>query len=255
MPRSRAMLIGLAWIALHGLDPSAVAQPAAGPAKPVAAAQQLPNCRFGEPVAAVHSGTPANTQLVSKVCLHRSGTQRLIRHSMEVRSPQTGARLQQASLPATPTTTDALPAPALVLPGSPPLLVLPHGIAAADLRLGSAELVFEAQGQLLGAARDGDLLALVEALATGDRGGAPQLEWTVLDLEAGQVVGQALLAAAPVESVALRRDKVSVYTELRLRGPRKSLIVRAAILGPDGKSLVRNGQLEVQSGAPSDDSR
>jgi hypothetical protein len=245
------MLLGLVWIGLVGLEPSAVAQPAASPAKPGATAPQLPNCRFGEPIAALTSGTPANTQLVAKVCLHKNGDQRLIRHSVELRAAQTGARLQQASLPATPTTTDALPAPALVLPGSPPLLVLPHGIAAADLRLGSAELVFEAQGKLLGAARDGDLLTLVEEAPAGDdRGGAPQLEWTVLDLEAGQVIGQAVLAGAAVDSVVLRRDKSGVYTELRLRGPKKSLILRAGILGPDGKSLVKNGQLAVQVSAP-----
>ena len=252
MPHLRVMLVGLVWIGLVRLEPSAVAQPAAIPAKPGATAPQLPNCRFAEPVAALSGGAPANTQLVAKVCLHKSGDQRLIRHSVELRAAQTGARLQQASLPATPTTTDALPAPALVLPGSPPLLVLPHGIAAADLRLGSAELVFEAQGKLLGAARDGDLLALVEALALGDRGGAPQLEWTVLDLEAGQVIGQAVLAGAAVDSVVLRRDKSGVYTELRLMGPKKSLIVRAAILGSDGKSVVRNGQLTLQINAPAD---
>lgn len=252
MPRLRIMLLGLVWIGLVGLEPSAVAQPAASPAKPGATAPQLPNCRFGEPIAALTSGTPANTQLVAKVCLHKRGDQRLIRHSVELRAAQTGARLQQASLPATATIADALPAPALVLPGSPPLLVLPRGIAAADLRLGSAELVFEAQGQLLGAVRDGDLLALVEALPLGDRGGAPQLEWTVLDLEAGQVIGQAVLAGVAVDSVVLRRDKSGVYTELCLRGPKKSLIVRAAILGPDGKSLVKNGQLAVQVSAPAD---
>lgn len=252
MPRSRAMLFCLVWIGLAGLAQGAVGQPAASPAKPAAAAPQLPNCRLGEPVAAVNTGAPANTQLLAKVCLHKSGDQRLIRHSVELRSTQSGARLQQASLPATPTTTDALPAPALVLPGSPPLLVLPHGIAAADLRLGSAELVFEAQGQLLGAARDGDLLALVEALPLGDRGGPPQLEWTVLDLEAGQVIGQAVVAGAAVENLALRREKSGVYTELCLRGPKKSLVVRADILGPDGKSLVKNGQLAVQISAPGD---
>lgn len=252
MPRSRAMLFGLVWIGLAGLAQGAVGQPAASPAKPAAAAPQLPNCRLGEPLAAGNIGAPANTQLLAKVCLHKSGDQRLIRHSVELRSTQSGARLQQASLPATPTTTDALPAPALVLPGSPPLLVLPHGIAAADLRLGSAELVFEAQGQLLGAARDGDLLALVEALPLGDRGGPPQLEWTVLDLEAGQVIGQAVVAGAAVENLALRREKSGVYTELRLRGPKKSLVVRADVLGPDGKSLVKNGQLAVQISAPGD---
>lgn len=252
MPHLRVMLVGLVWFGLFRVEPSALAQPAASPAKPAAAAPQLPNCRLGEPVAAVNPGAPANTQLLAKVCLHKSGDQRLIRHSVELRSTQSGARLQQASLPATPTTTDALPAPALVLPGSPPLMVLPHGIAAADLRLGSAELVFEAQGQLLGAARDGDLLALVEALPLGDRGGPPQLEWTVLDLEAGQVIGQAVLAGAAVDSVVLRRDKSGVYTQLRLRSPKKSLVVRADILGPDGKSLVKNGQLAVQISAPAE---
>lgn len=233
--------VAVAWPA------AAVFAQAPSPA-PAAAASAKPavTCRVGAAVPAAGAAA-ATQQLVAKVCLHRgSGGQRQLRHSVELRAVQGGARLQQASLPAAATDSDALPEPGAVLAGSPPLLVLDRAIAAADLRLGSAELVFEAQGRLLGAARDGDWLVLVEALAAEGKL-PPRLEWTVLDLEAGAVAGQAVVPGERILGVALRRDGKALSTELQLVSAPRPLTLRAEITGPDGASRVRDGRLSVRA--------
>jgi hypothetical protein len=148
----------------------------------------LPGCVYGLPVA------HGELWLVPRACRLQLDGRWLDRQTVEVRRGST--RVTQASLPPMPASADpaqGLPPPGEVLPGSTPLWVLPHGIAAVDTRQGRAEWMFEAPGSLLAVARHGDLLALAES-ATPDNANTSRLQLTVLDLEAGDVIGETRLA-------------------------------------------------------------
>lgn len=232
----------IAWLAAGFLivSPCAFAGPLACAPSPLVLATALGGCSYGPPVISGES------VLLPKVCLHDSGGGKVVRHSVEARSLQTGARQNQAALPAQPTTTDALPAPGTVLPGAQALLVVPQGIAACDFQRGSAELVYEAQGLLLGAARSGDVLALVESLPAEGKGKPARLEWTVLDLEAASVLGQVLLAGASIDGVALQRKGAAITAILwqQIGGRRQQ--VSAAVYSDAGKPMAKDGDLTLQ---------
>ncbi len=207
---------------------------------PLLLASALPSCSYGPPVISGES------ILIPKVCLHDSGGGKVLRHSVEARSLATGARQNQAALPAQATTTEALPAAGTLLPGTQALLVVPQGIAACDFQRGSAELVFESQGSLLGAARSGDVLMLVEALPGEGKAKPPRLEWTVLDLESEKLLGQVLMAGTTIEGLALQRSGAALTAVLwQVIGGRRQQ-VSAAVLSASGQLLAKDGDLALR---------
>ena len=229
---------GLATVSLL-VAPQALAATWTCAPTPTVLVAGLGNCRYGP---AVITGEAV---LVPKVCLHETGGAKVLRHSVESRRLDTGARLNQASLPAQPTSSQDLPPPGSILAGTAPLLVVPQGIAACDLQSGSAELVYEAQGRLLGAARNGDVLALVEALPPEGRGKPARLEWTVLDLEGASVIGQVLVAGASIEGVALQRTGKALTAVLwQVAGGRRQQMM-AAVYSDSGAPLAKQGDLSV----------
>ena len=180
--------------------------------------------------------------LIPKSCRHELAGKPVDRQAVEVRALATGARIGQASLPAGPARGTQPPDAGQLLPGDPPLLVLPQGIAALDARKGAADLVFEPQGRLLGAARLGGLLALAEALPPGKDGKAA-IEWTVIDLDAGGVVGQALIAGTAVRDLALLRDATGVRAAIGLGQDATAVELQAQLFDAGGKSALKDGQL------------
>lgn len=182
--------------------------------------------------------------LVPKVCRHELNGAAVYRHAVEIRNPATGARVSQASLPPAPLPPAApVPRPGVLLGGSPPLLLLPAGIASIDARKGAAEMVFEATGKMLAAARLADLLALAELLPAA-QGNKPMIEWTVIDLEAGGVIGQAHVAGTAVSDLRLERTTAGLSTALALgEEATASVTVAAPLADAAGKSLVKDGLL------------
>ena len=223
------------WVAVPatGSDPAPTACGAAGAPITIAAK----NCTYGLP--AVHDGLV----LVPKSCRLDLASKPVDRQSVEVRT-MAGARIGQGSLPPQPAVGDQPADPGALLAGVPPLLVLPTGIAAIDARRGSAELVFEAQGVLLGAARAGDLLALAERLPA-DKSGKPKIEWTVLDLEGGAVLGQAIVAGSAVAAIALTKSAQGVRAGLSLGQDPTAVQLEALVADGAGKLAIKDGQLAV----------
>ena len=230
------------WLALGFLAVAAPALAADVTCSPAALvlATALPSCSYGPPVISGES------VLIPKVCLHDSKGHKVLRHSVEARSLASGARQNQAALPAQATATDALPPPGTVLPGTPALLVIPQGIAACDFQRGAAELVFESQGGLIGAARNGDALALVEALPAESKGKPARLEWTVLDLEAGGVLGQVLLAGHSIEGLALQRTGAALTAVLWQANGGRLQEVQAAVYSDSGQLSAKNGDMPLR---------
>ncbi len=221
------------WVTSAAGADSALAPGCAQAGAIVAAAA---GCSYGLPVVA------GDLVLVPKSCRHEPAHKSVDRHAVEVRALATGARVGQASLPPTDVVGPQPPPAGQMLPGDPPLLVLPGGIAAIDARKGSAELVFEPPGRVVAAARLRGLLALAEALPAA-KGGKAAIEWTVLDLEAGGVVGQALIAGGAVRDLALVQDKDGLRAMIGLGDDVTGVDLTAAVLGADGKPVVKDGQL------------
>lgn len=193
-------------------------------------------CNYGLPVVA------GDLVLLPKACRHEPAHKSVDRHSVEVRALATGARIAQASLPPTDAVRPLPPAAGQILPGDPPLLVLPGGIAAIDPRKGGAELVFEPQGRVLAAARLGAILALAEALPPSKEGKVA-IEWTVLDLDAAAVLGQALVAGGTVRDLALTQDKEGLRTAIGLGDDATGVDLVAQVADAAGKPASKDGQL------------
>ncbi len=198
-------------------------------------------CSYGLPV--IYEGLV----LIPKSCRLELAGKPIDRHSVEVRTVTNGSRIGQASLPPQPASGSQPPDPGAILAGTPPLLVLGAGIAAIDGRKGSADLVFEAQGVLLGAARTGDLLALAERLPP-DKSGKAKIEWTILDLEAGALVGEATTSGTAIAGMSLVRSATGVRASLDLGSDATSVHIEAQVLDATGKSVVKDGQLAVVAG-------
>ena len=242
-----------AFCALWGT--TATAEPEASCAVGATLSVAAKGCRYG--LAVLHE----DWVLLPKSCRHDLQGKPVDRQSVEIRAWATGARVGQASLAPTSGTAAEPPSPGQVLPGTPPLLVLPTGIASIDCRLGSAEFVFEPQGLLLGAARTRDWLALVELLpvaqapAAAKNGQAtkkdappakPTLEWTVIDLEGGAVAGQALIAGASIRAISVHKQAGGVVVGLGLGTGATAVDVEAAVTDATGKQVSKDGQLLVK---------
>lgn len=202
----------------------------------------LSTCAYGLPQ------VDGDFVLIPKVCRHELAGRAVWRRSVEVKQLATGQKVQQASLPPQDATATALPVVGQLWPGAPALLVYPQGIAAIDPKAGSAEPVHEPTGPLVAVARSGDLLALVEQLpAKGkDKGG---FEWTVLDLGAGELLGQVHFGAGEVADLRWSRDgKKSAATATckvaDAKGATKWIELTVAVTDASGKSAVRDQALE-----------
>ncbi len=206
----------------------------------------LPGCVHGAPV------RQGDLILVPRVCQVTLNGATVARRTVDVRNGETGARVGAVSLP-----PGAIPAeqfvPGSVLPGDPPLLVYPTGIAAIDPRANRAEVSFEAQGKLVGVARAGDLLLVVEAQAPDKQFVNGSLQLTVIDQDAGDVLGDLQLAGTALDALALRPTQ-GKGMELMLARQEKAKPVElvAPLRDAAGKSLVKNGALaaKVLAGAP-----
>jgi hypothetical protein len=194
-------------------------------------------------------GVPARSGellLVPKVCRLPLDGKLLDRHSVEVRLASTGAKVGQASLPPAQV-KDAkvpLPQPGMLLGGAFPLLVLPVGIAAIEGRSGRAELVFEPQGRLLGVARLGEVLAVVEEMPADDGFPKGSLEWTVLDFGAGDVLGSLRLAGVDLAGLALRTPASGgLEAVLERTAAGKHVEVVAMVRDAAGKTMAPGGTL------------
>ncbi len=219
---------------LHALD--------CAPAPKSSPMAALPGCVHGAPV------RQGDLILVPRVCrLSVEGTgvpkHEVERRTVDVRNGETGARVAAVSLPMGPIAADQF-VPGTVLPGEPPLLVYPTGIAAIDPRANRAEVSFEAQGKLVGAARLGDLLLVVEAQAPDKTFGNGSLALTVIDQEAGEVLGDLQVAGMALDALALR-GTTGKGAELALvrQEKGKSVELVAPLRDAAGKSLVKKGAL------------
>ncbi len=209
-------------------------------------------CDYGAPV---RSGT---SLLVPKVCRIAMGGKNVDRHTVEVRN-STGAKLGQASLPPTPADTN-WPQPGFVLAGTPPLLVVPAGIAGLELRTGTAEFVYEPQGTLIAVTRQGDLLALAErvqapiqpgqnkAVLAKNQPNQGAVEWTVLDLDAGTIVGQQHLAGPELEGLGWQQTAQGQVEAVLVRTAQgKRLEIAAVVVDAAGKVIIsKDGTLDAK---------
>lgn len=189
------------------------------------------NCAYGQPQ------LDGDLVLVPKICRHDLAGRSVVRRSVEVKLAANGQRVQQASLPPEDSTATTLPAVGQLWPGAPALLAYPGGIAAIEPRAGKAEVVLEPQGTLLAMARSGDLLALLEQLPA-DGKGKPVLEWTVLDLAAGEILGQAHLSLPKVLDLRWASNAAGLHVILDGQTDDKRLRLQAPVRDAAGKSLI-----------------
>ncbi|MFZ4580375.1 MAG: hypothetical protein ACOYOB_18480, partial [Myxococcota bacterium] len=211
--------------------------------QPVAVAPMasMPGCDYGVPVRS------EGRLLVPRVCRVDVGTQKVERHTVEVRNALTLERTLQASLPASPV-REGRPMPAVgqILGGPYPLFVHAGGIAAIDARQGRLEPVFEPTGRMRGVARWGDVLALVEELPKAE-GVEASLAWTILDYDSGQVLGEVPLAGTGLSALTVRKvgDTIEAAVVRELKGQRGEWV--AVVRDKDGKPRVgKDGALDVQ---------
>jgi len=189
------------------------------------------NCAYGQPQ------FDGDLVLVPKICRHDLAGRAVLRRSVEVKLAANGQRVQQASLPPEDSTATTLPPVGQLWPGAPTLLAYPGGIAAIEPRAGKAELVLEPQGILLAMARSGDLLGLLEQLPSDGKGKAV-LEWTVLDLAAGEILGQAHLSLPKVLDLRWVSQAGGMQVALEGQADDKRLRLQAPVRDAAGKSLI-----------------
>ncbi len=189
------------------------------------------NCAYGQPQ------IDGDLVLVPKICRHDLAGRSVVRRSVEVKLLANGQRVQQASLPPEDSTATTLPAVGQLWPGAPALLAYPGGIAAIEPRAGKADVVLEPQGTLIAMARSADLLALLEQLPS-DGKGKPVLEWTVLDLAAGEILGQAHLSLPKVLDLRWVSSASGLQVALEGQADDKRLRLQAPVRDAAGKSLI-----------------
>lgn len=199
----------------------------------------LPGCVHGAPV------RQGDLILVPRVCQLTVNGAQVFRRTVDVRNGETGARVGAVSLPPGAIAAEQF-VPGAVLPGDPPLLVYPTGIAAIDARANRAEVSFEAQA-LVGVARYGDLLLVVEAQPADKQFGNGSLQLTVIDQEAGEVLGDLQIAGTALDALALRATQgKGVELTLARDDKGKPVALVAPLRDAAGKSLVKNGALAAK---------
>jgi hypothetical protein len=218
-----AVWAGASWLLAVG--PALAAEPAWQPGKPVLKATK--HCTWGPPARV------DGRLVVPKACRIQLGKRAVVRHSVEIRDITTGKRLAQASLPSAPAAGDAPPQVGAILGGPYPLYVHSGGVAAVAVRARRMEAVHEAEGTLVGLARHGEVLAVVERVPAGE--GASATVWSLLDFGNGQELGTARLAAGAVVAVGFeaRGKALDATLQLRAKGDNE-LVFRHALRDAKG---------------------
>ncbi|MSP91290.1 MAG: hypothetical protein EXR79_05745 [Myxococcales bacterium] len=175
----------------------------------------VPGCSYGLPEIV------GDRLAIPKACRFDVGGRLVDRHTVEIRHAYTGKRIGQAALPHRVATPESEPlGVGKLLPGVPLLLAHAGGLAAVDVFAQVAEPAFETGGRLVGVARSGDRLVLVE-LASAATATAARLDVALLDLEAGLLVAEgALRAPGVVADVALEGNGRAVRIGLAHAGER-----------------------------------
>jgi len=245
--RAGAVLAALTASSGHAATPPSAPPPGCAAAGgPIVAS--LRGCAYGLPV------TAGELLFVARSCRHEVAGKAVDRHTVEVRAVATGARVGQASLSPQPARGADPVDPGVVVGGQPPLLITPAGLAAIDPRRGTADVVFEPSGDLLGAARDGDLVAIAERLP-GDKAGRRAIEWTVLDLERGAILGAALLADATVTDMRVARAGRGATAALTLGSGPTATVAEAVVVDANGELAAKDGVLAIKTRAVGPTSR
>ena len=191
--------------------------------------------------------------LIPRVCRATLANQPVVRHSVDVRHAETGAKIGTASLPPTTPGTGE-PVPGTVLAGEPPLLVTPDGIAALEPRKGVAEPSFAPEGTLVAVARSGDVLVVVEATPADKHFPAGSLAITVMDQEAGDLLGEQRIAGTALSSLELRAGTGKALDVLLTRTEKDKLVTAVLpVRDAAGKKLAnKDGVLgaKLQPGTP-----
>lgn len=197
----------------------------------------MPGCIHGVPV------RQGDLILVPRVCQLTVNGAQVARRTVDVRNGETGARMGAVSLPPVAIAADQF-VPGAILPGEPPLLAYPTGIAAIDARASRAEVSFEAQGRLIGVARHADLLLVAELQAPDKQFVVGSIQLTVIDQEAGDVLGDLQLAGTALDGLTLRPTQ-GKGVELALTRLEKAKPVElvASLKDAAGKSTVKQGVL------------
>lgn len=184
--------------------------------------------------------------LIPRVCRLTVAGKPVERHTVDVRHGETGAKIGTASLP--PQAPGSGPAvPGTVLTGEPPLLVTPEGIAAVEPRRGVVEPSFTPEGRLVGVARRGDVLVVVEALAPDKTFPAGSLALTAMDQEAGELLGEAHLAGTSLATLELRGGTgKTLDVWLGRQEKDKAMVLAVPVRDAAGKALAKNGVLSAR---------
>lgn len=155
-------------------------------------------------------------------------------------------------LPATPWAAGregALPAPGEWLAGEPPLLVLPAGLAAFDVRGNKAEWVLEADGALVAVARNGDVIGLADRIPAHDKQPA-FVEFSAVDVGKGVDFGAVATKDANVTSLSIEQAGQSTKMVALLESPKGSAQATIALTADNGLPAAKDGKLPVQLSAP-----
>ena len=188
--------------------PNAACRPASGAAIPVPV-----GCEVGAPI------RPGELLRWPRACRLLVEAKSIDRHTIELRDLRTGQRRAQISLPASPAAGEAPRVGALVA-GALPLYVHAAGVTAIDIAGRKAEAVHEAEHGLLGFARLGDWLAIVEAVPPDSALPQGGVQWTVLDSEAGRLLGEARIAGRGLLGLGVAKAPVAgkIIVWLRMTG-------------------------------------
>lgn len=204
------------------------------------------DCAWGAPL---QLGLQWALPKVCRVALPASAgkpAQVMLRHGVELVG--TGRNLY---LPATTWTqgVDApLPAPGEWLPGEPPLLVLPEGLAVVDARSNRAEWVLQADGALAAVARDGDVIALADRIPAA--GKQPALvEFSAVDIGKGVDFGAVVTKDSPVLELGLVRTGQALTMQAVLETLKGRALATMALLDAAGKPTAKDGELPLQASA------
>jgi hypothetical protein len=222
------------------LSPSTVHALECTPVPASAPMAALPGCVHGAPV------RQGELILVPRVCHLTVNGVAVERRTVDVRNGETGARVGASSLPPG-TLPPAQFVPGAILPGDPPLLVFPAGIAAIDARANRVEVSFEPQGKLVGVARHGDLLFVVESQAPDKQFVNGSLALTVIDQDAGELIGELQVAGTALDALVLRPTQgKGVELALARQEKGKPIEIVAQLRDAAGKSVVKHGVLAAK---------
>ncbi len=200
-------------------------------------------------VAACDYGVPTRSGeflLIPKVCRLETVDGAVDRHAADVFNARTGTRVGQAGAGTTKTTKDKLlQRVGVILNSNPPLLAWAGGIAKLQPRTAQAESLFESDGELQGVILRDDLLAVADRLPPSRQHAKGAIEWTILDLSAGEIMGQATLAGQKTWALQFRAEKARAVTGVIVVESEGKRYETTALLRNDaGKAAAKDGAIK-----------